>query len=62
VQVVDRIHGSQNSRQRSVVLHLVLQRGKALNDSLALLGLLAILFSRDGLMHIIDGSGLEQII
>ena len=48
------------SRQSSVVLQLIFQRGKARNDSLALFGLFGILFSTNSLVHIIDGAGLGE--
>jgi hypothetical protein len=51
----------QNSRQNSVVLQFVFQGGKALDDGLALFGLLGVLFSRNSLVHIIDGAGLESV-
>ena len=42
------------------MLNLVLQRGKLLRDSLAFFGLLAILFSRHCLVHIIDSASLRE--
>jgi hypothetical protein len=40
------------------VLDLVFQRRQLRCDGLALLGLLAVLLSRNGLVHIIDGTSL----
>ena len=59
VQLVQKC--GQNSRQDSVVLQFVFQGGKALDDGLALLGLLGVLFSRNSLVHIVDGAGLESV-
>ena len=42
------------------MLQLVFQCGKALDDSLALCGLLSVFFSRHSLVHIIDGAGLGK--
>lgn len=50
-----------NSRQNTIMLNLILQRREGLGDSLALLGLLSVLLSRDGLVHIINGASLEWL-